>query len=94
MRNTGHRFVPGIRIEVKEEEPEEEIIFQNFKASNAGNGTSNGNAILDKLVAIEVTTEEVPSNDTNVTPVDVHNDVNDDDDDVEESFIVPSGIVK
>jgi len=96
MRNTGNRFIPGIRIEVKEEEPEAEIIFENLKSSNPANGTTAGNGILDKLVGIHVTTEEIPTDDNGVTSLrddaDVDNDANGDDD-VEESFVVPSGAV-
>ena len=101
MRNIGRRFIPGIRIEVKEDEPEEKI-----GPANGGGG------ILDKISGIRVTTQEIQRDSDDITvsdfastngKVDDGDDVDDnvdsngvtfngsnDDADVNESFVIPT----
>jgi len=97
MRNTGNRFIPGIRIEVKEEEPEEKVISSVEKMPIPGKG-SDAN-ILDKISGIRVTTEEfrrdenMPTNgntvdDDDYSDTDGKTGADADDNDVDESFVV------
>ena len=61
MRLTGKKFIPGIRIEVKEDEPEEKTVQKNE--------TKDG--ILDKLSSISISTVEFqPQGDTDISGVD------------------------
>ena len=99
MRNIGRRFIPGIRIEVKEDEPEEKV------------GPANGvGGILDKISGIRVTTQEIQRDSDDITvsdfastngKVDDGDDDDDNDDnngvmtcnddaDVNESFVIPT----
>ena len=105
MRNIGRRFIPGIRIEVKEDEPDEKVAPTNGHGLGPGHGS-----ILDKISGIRVTTEEIQrDNDDTDTDVDVSNlsttnggvvDGDDDadgndavnDNDVDESFVIPTGL--
>ena len=100
MRNIGRRFIPGIRIEVKEDEPEEKV----------GPANSVG-GILDKISGIRVTTQEIQRDSDDITVSDFAStngkvddeDVDDnvdsngvtfngsnDDADVNESFVIPT----
>jgi hypothetical protein len=58
MRLTGNKFIPGIRIEVKEDEPEVKN-YQNGSDQIPGSCTSSENGILSKLSGISISTEEV-----------------------------------
>ena len=61
MRLTGKKFIPGIRIEVKEDEPEEKNVEKNE--------TKDG--ILDKLSSISISTVEFqPQGDADISRVD------------------------
>ena len=61
MRVTGKKFIPGIRIEVREDEPEEKTVQKNE--------TKDG--ILDKLSTISISTVEFqPQGDADISGVD------------------------